>query len=63
MQESFDSDKLEQILREIGQLRQEQARYNEKFEVYQKATQWVVQLAFSLIAAAVVTVIVSLVLR
>jgi hypothetical protein len=62
VQESFDSDKLEQILKEIGQLR-EQARYNEKFEVYQNATQWVVQLAFSLIAAAVVTVIVSLVLR
>ena len=31
-------------------------------DTYQKATQWAVQLAFSLIAAATVTVIVSTVL-
>jgi cell division protein FtsX len=59
----------EQILAEIRELRQavEQSNqdtnaFNQKFNNYQKATQWVVQLAFSLIAAATVTVIVSTVL-
>jgi outer membrane murein-binding lipoprotein Lpp len=70
------SSQAEQILAEIRQLRQdveqvsqdvEQANqntnaFNQKFDNYQKATQWVVQLAFSLIAAATVTVIVSTVL-
>jgi cell division protein FtsX len=56
----------EQILEEIRELRQEVEEanentnaFNQKFDNYQKATQWVVQLAFSLIAAATVTVIVS----
>jgi len=55
-----------QILEEIRELRQEVEAanqstnaFNQKFDTYQKATQWVVQLAFSLIAAATVTVIVS----
>jgi uncharacterized protein YlxW (UPF0749 family) len=59
----------QQILEEVRELRQEveQANqknneFNQKFDNYQKATQWVVQLAFSLIAAATVTVIVSTVL-
>ena len=58
-----------QILEEIRELRQEVEAanqstnaFNQKFDTYQKATQWVVQLAFSLIAAATVTVIVSTVL-
>jgi outer membrane murein-binding lipoprotein Lpp len=34
-------------------------RSNDKFDNYQKATQWVVQLAFTLIASATITVIVS----
>ncbi|MBD2425008.1 hypothetical protein H6G62_03335 [Phormidium sp. FACHB-1136] len=55
-----------QILEEIRALRQEVEAanqstnaFNQKFGTYQKATQWVVQLAFSLIAVAAVTVIVS----
>ena len=36
--------------------------FNDKFDNYQKATQWVVQLAFTLIASATITVIVSTVL-
>lgn len=59
-------EQTQQILIEIRELRQEveQANektdeFNQKFDNYQKATQWVVQLAFSLIAAATVTVIVS----
>ncbi|MDC0832848.1 hypothetical protein AY599_22950 [Leptolyngbya valderiana BDU 20041] len=49
----------EAILKEIRDLKQEVEQFNQKFENYQKAIQWVVQLAFSLIAAATVTVIVS----
>ncbi|NJN59453.1 MAG: hypothetical protein HC879_19155 [Leptolyngbyaceae cyanobacterium SL_5_9] len=62
-------EQTQQILTEIRELRQEveQANkktdeFNQRFDNYQKATQWVVQLAFSLIAAATVTVIVSTVL-
>jgi hypothetical protein len=55
-------EQTQQILIEIRELRQEVEQFNQKFDNYQKATQWVVQLAFSLIAAATVTVIVSTVL-
>jgi hypothetical protein len=37
--------------------------FNEKFDNYQKATQWVVALAFSLIASATVITIISSVFR
>jgi predicted nuclease with TOPRIM domain len=37
--------------------------FNERFGNYQQATQWVVQLAFSLIATATVTIIISTVVR
>ncbi len=37
--------------------------FNEKFDNYQKATQWVVQLSFSLIASATVVTVISSVFR
>ncbi|MEO0756843.1 MAG: hypothetical protein AAFY78_08210 [Cyanobacteria bacterium J06648_16] len=56
----------DQILVELRELREDVSEYkqsveqfNQKFDTYQRATQWLVQLAFSLIAAATVTVIVS----
>ena len=52
----------EQVLTELRELKKEVEQFNQKFDNYQKATQWVVQFAFSLIAAATVTVIVSTVL-
>ncbi|NCJ07854.1 hypothetical protein GS597_15330 [Synechococcales cyanobacterium C] len=55
-------DSQQQVLVELRALKQEVEQFNQKFDNYQKATQWVVQLAFSLIAAATVTVIVSTVL-
>ena len=55
-------DNQQQILTELRELKKELEQFNQKFDNYQKATQWVVQLAFSLIAAATVTVIVSTVL-
>ena len=56
-------DRLDDLKRSDDQLREEVERFNERFTNYQQATQWVVQLAFSLIAAATVTVIVSAVLN
>ncbi|MDX2231733.1 MAG: hypothetical protein NW220_19025 [Leptolyngbyaceae cyanobacterium bins.349] len=38
-------------------------RNQERFDNYQKATQWVVQLAFTLIASATITVIITSVFR
>jgi septation ring formation regulator EzrA len=38
-------------------------RSNDKFDTYQKATQWVVQLAFTLIASATITIILSTVFK
>ncbi len=57
-----DTDSQQQILTELRELKKEVEQFNQKFDNYQKATQWVVQLAFSLIAAATVTVLVSTVL-
>jgi hypothetical protein len=38
-------------------------RSNERFATYQQATQWVVQLAFSLMASATITVIITAVFK
>ncbi|MDG2989493.1 hypothetical protein L3556_00885 [Candidatus Synechococcus calcipolaris G9] len=66
MQGKLTDNEIKEVLNAINSkletLGEHQDRFNEKFETYQKATQWVVQLAFSLIAAATVTVIVSSVL-
>ena len=48
-----------EVSNEVSEYKDEVRTFNQKFETYQKATQWVVQLAFSLIAAATVTVIIS----
>ena len=42
---------------------QEQERFNDRFSNYQQATQWVVQLAFTLIASATLTVIITAVFK
>ena len=56
-------DKLDALGKDITDLKDEIQRSNEKFTNYQQAIQWVVQLAFSLIAAATVTVIFSAILE
>jgi predicted nuclease with TOPRIM domain len=53
----------EQLAQNQKQLTQEQERFNDRFSNYQQATQWVVQLAFTLIASATLTVIITAVLR
>ena len=61
---------LEQVLASITDLKNEfkdlksdVETFNEKFDNYQKATQWVVGLAFSLIGSATVITIISSVFR
>ncbi len=52
-----------QLKTDVNQLKTEVRNSNDKFFNYQQATQWVVQLAFSLIASATIIVIVSNVLN
>jgi DNA repair exonuclease SbcCD ATPase subunit len=53
----------EKLIQQQEQFSQEQERFNERFSNYQQATQWVVQLAFTLIASATLTVIITSVLK
>jgi predicted nuclease with TOPRIM domain len=53
----------DQIREDVGQLKGEVERFNDRFISYQQATQWVVQLAFTLIASATITVIISAVFK
>jgi len=62
MTTSTDNDRLGRIEQKLDILTTDIERSNDKFDNYQKATQWVVQLAFTLIASATVTVILSTVL-
>jgi hypothetical protein len=51
------------VINKLDTLTQDVERSNERFKDYQQAVQWVVQLAFSLIASATITIIISSVLR
>ncbi|HEY9908949.1 MAG TPA: hypothetical protein V6D18_15235 [Thermosynechococcaceae cyanobacterium] len=57
------SGKVEELSGEVDKLATEQERFNDRFSSYQQATQWVVQLAFTLIASANLTVIITAVFR
>jgi hypothetical protein len=54
---------LKDLANKLDKLAADNEKFNDKFDNYQKATQWVVQLAFTLIASATITVILSTVLR
>lgn len=56
-------EKLDKLSQEQERFSQEQERFNERFSNYQQATQWVVQLAFTLIASATLTVIITAVIK
>ncbi|WP_181357429.1 hypothetical protein [Stenomitos frigidus] len=63
---SFESQVLERLTalqRSDEELQQEVERFNDRFTNYQQATQWVVQLAFTLIASATLTVIITAILK
>jgi predicted nuclease with TOPRIM domain len=57
------STNLHDLSAKFDKLASENEKFNDKFDNYQKATQWVVQLAFTLIASATITVIISTVIR
>ncbi|TAD99398.1 MAG: hypothetical protein EAZ98_01135 [Oscillatoriales cyanobacterium] len=56
-------EKLDKLSTEVEKTNEKTDRFNDKFDNYQKATQWVVQLAFTLIASATITVIITSVFR
>ena len=56
-------EKLDKLSTDVERLSTDVERSNDKFDNYQKATQWVVQLAFSLIASATITIIITSILR
>jgi predicted PurR-regulated permease PerM len=62
-----EQSELQQVLASIreveGRLETKIDTFNEKFDNYQKATQWVVGLAFSLIGSATVITIIASVFR
>ncbi len=57
---STDVDKLST---HVDKLSTHVEKFNDRFTNYQQATQWVVQLAFTLIASATITIIITAVLR
>ena len=56
-------NRLDNLSTGVDKLSMDVESFNDRFENYQKATQWVVQLAFTLIASATITVIVTSVLK
>jgi hypothetical protein len=65
LSESFRSlsESVGKIRLDVDKLIIDSERFNERFSAYQQGTQWVVQLAFTLIASATITVVVTAVLR
>ncbi|MEL6383495.1 MAG: hypothetical protein AAFQ89_13790 [Cyanobacteria bacterium J06626_18] len=57
------SNDVESLSNDVESLSNEVESFNNKFGNYQQATQWVVQLAFTLIASATLTVIIISVLK
>ena len=57
------STNLNHLSTTVDHLSADNEKFNDRFSNYQQATQWVVQLAFTLIASAKITVIITSVLR
>ncbi|MEC4805763.1 MAG: hypothetical protein SAJ12_03630 [Jaaginema sp. PMC 1079.18] len=57
------SGRVDNLSDRVDNISTEMRRFDERFGDYQKATQWVVQLAFTLIASATITVIITSVVR
>jgi len=56
-------ERLNELSGEVNELSGEVKKFDERFSNYQQATQWVVQLAFGLIASATVIVVVTTVFK
>ncbi|UIE36967.1 hypothetical protein [Leptodesmis sichuanensis] len=54
---------LNKSLADNDRFKTELDKFNDRFSNYQRATQWVMQLAFTLIASATLTVIITAVVR
>lgn len=54
---------LADVIEKLDKLSSDVEKFNDRFSNYQQATQWVVQLAFTLIASATITIIITSVLR
>ncbi len=54
---------LADVIEKLDKLSRDSEKFNDRFSNYQQATQWVVQLAFTLIASATITVIITSVFR
>ena len=54
---------LDKLSTDVDKLSRDSEKFNDRFSNYQQATQWVVQLAFTLIASATITIIITAVLR
>ncbi|NJK52992.1 MAG: hypothetical protein HC936_09505 [Leptolyngbyaceae cyanobacterium SU_3_3] len=57
------SDDVEKLSGDVEKLSGDVGRFNDRFSNYQQTTQWVVQLAFTLIASATLTVIITSILK
>ena len=57
------TEDVEHLSSDVENLSSEMKRFDERFSDYRQATQWVVQLAFTLIASATITVIITSVLN
>ena len=57
------STRVDNLSTRVDHLATDVEKFNDRFSNYQQATQWVVQLAFTLIASATITVIITSVLR
>lgn len=57
------TEDVEHLSKDVEHLSGEVKKFDERFADYRQATQWVVQLAFTLIASATITVIITSVLK
>lgn len=57
------SVRVDHLSNDVEKLSTDVEKFNDRFTNYQQATQWVVQLAFTLIASATITVILTTVVR
>ncbi|MEG3966138.1 hypothetical protein QUA00_00565 [Microcoleus sp. T2B6] len=57
------STDVSQLSNRVDRLSNDSEKFNDRFSNYQQTTQWVVQLAFTLIGSATITVIITSVLR
>lgn len=61
--ERWTDEMLDKLASSVNELREETKEQSSRFSAYQQSSQWVVNLAFGLLATATITTIVSAVVR